>query len=336
MKRYIGSILWLVVLIGCTTEYASTTLPPSGTEVIVQKGTAEPSVHSQLLPPMELAGAVEIPTDLVWPMYNKKLSPNGETLVGFTSTYRESGFGDLVVIDLTTWITRQITYDDGMKRMDDLFWSPDNHTIGFSMSGNPHEIWLMDIYQGEKRFFAEGEIATWSPDGQRIAVADYIDTPSGETTFVLRILDLDSGKGEEVFQQEGVLQCYAGLAWSPDGRYIALSWSEPSTYESMLYVLDLETREAKPMMANSIDHGSLGWTADGEWLAVGFAGGAGTTWFVRWDGACWVRPPELEDMSWIDFSGQSAKALALQNRVYIIDLYEAFGPDFPTGVILCP
>lgn len=283
---------------------------------------------------MELTGATEIPTDLSWPKHIRTLSPDGETLIVFKSSDPITGYGNLVAIDLTTWITRQITYDDGM---DYFFWSPDSRTIGFTMFGDSRGIWLMDVGRGEKHFFAEGDVATWSADGQRIAVANNIYGPSGEDLFVLRILDSDGRESEEVFQHEGGLVRHAGLAWSPDGRYIALAWRDPSMHGSMLYLLDLETREARPMMGKSYDIGRiLGWTADGEWLVVDFAGGPGTTWFVHWDGACWVRPPELENMVWVDFSAQSAKALISQNYSYILDLHEAFGPDFPEGVLSCP
>ncbi len=335
-KQYMILTLLLGMFISCTTTHIPTTIhtpiasPTLSDIVIVIDGTPDrPSPTLTSRPPLDLPGATPVATDLVWPMFNEKFSPDGETLVGFKSVLGY-GYGDLFAIDLTTWETRTITSGAGTTGMNHLFWSPDGHTIGFQTynSPYPHEIWLVDVDSGEKQFFAEGSIATWSPDGQRIAIATL-----EEESIVLRILNVDGKESEEVFRREGWLNWEAGLAWSPNGQYIAFSWGE--SVDTMLHTLDLETLDVRPFVMRPSDLRILGWTADGEWLAVDITGGIGETGFVSRDGTCWSRPKELEGMRWTAFSGRGAKAFALYGSIYIIDLYEAFGPDFPRGVLGC-
>lgn len=151
------------------------------------------------------------------------------------------------------------------------------------------------------------------------------------------MVDSTSGEDNEVFQHRGRLDWESRPAWSPDGRHIALAWYEPQGTDPLLHVLDLETSEAVPLIDEPYPHRILGWTADGQWLAVSFLRGSNRSWFIHWDGACWVRPPELEGTSWLAFSGESAQLLAsYEGRHYLINLREALGANFPEGVLSCP
>jgi hypothetical protein len=244
----------------------------------------------------------------------------------------------LFIIDLATWQERKIA-DGDEDDVDAPFLSPDGHTLGFFGEHNEHRgIILTDERGDNRRFLAEGRCAAWSADGQRIIVDGRPSTPEGgdEATFALCVLNPANGEEYEVFRQEGWFNWMAGISWSPDERRVAFAWSRYSTDKPMLYVLDLETSELTPLLGEPMDlHTILGCTLDGKWLAVSFPGGG--SWFVRRDGACWTKPAGLEGTSWYAFSGQSARLLVnYEGGHYIVDLREAFGSDFPEGVLSCP
>lgn len=291
------------------------------------------------LPPC-LADAIEVPeTDMR--MFEHALSPNGETIAGIVDIGPQPGcpYLDCVnyalyTFDVTTGETSQLTELPIQPR--NPFWSPSGEMIGFWVSGFPREgiregIWIMNADGTEKRYFATGSNGAWSPDGQNIATVQ-----SGNSSFVLRVFDVTTGEGNIVHRQDGYWD-WDQFAWSPDGRRIALTWRESTNSPASparLYVLDLSTLEMTALSEDSRAIVILDWTDNGEWLAYVSSNG---NFFARWDGACRVTPPEIADLGWAGFSGQTSRFIASHSGTrYILDLSEVLGPNFPEEVLSCP
>jgi|SRR5882762_10435407 len=85
-------------------------------------------------------------------------------------------------------------------------WSPDGAKLVYSANG------VVNIYDTDtlsSRRLADGESATWSPDGKWIAL-------SREKAYWL--LDSESGRGKVLFKEKNA---FTPLWWSPDSQYVA-------------------------------------------------------------------------------------------------------------------
>src|SRR5690349_23058661 len=78
-------------------------------------------------------------------------------------------------------------------------------------------LWIMNTDGSKNRFLVDGSDARWSPDGTRIA---YISRgePNGSQVYV-RWMDAEGA----VSQLTHLTETPAGLAWSPDGKWIAFT-----------------------------------------------------------------------------------------------------------------
>jgi Tol biopolymer transport system component len=242
---------------------------------------------------------------------------------------------DLFVIDVTSWEARRITYEQSACSP---FWSPNDQIIGF-VTCYYEDIWLIEG-NGEPRQIAHGSLAAWSPDGQAIAVIENEGVRTEDDwdwEFVLRMVNPMTGEAEELFRHAGAVSVESRLAWSPDGDRIALTIADAPSLRVSVYTLDVGTLELLPVASRAnAGVGVLGWTSDGEWLAVLSGSHSG---FVRSDGACWITKDELDlhEARWRAFSGQSARLLLTQSSAYYyLDLRAALGAGFPQGVLSCP
>ena len=106
-------------------------------------------------------------------------------------------------------------------------FSPDGTNVVFACCGTEPGPYIADADRGQSRLLGEPrpsgeplpEWAAWSPDGSRIAFADFSeDHPTyGHHAYTLSFLDPDTGDtlGDEINVAA------AGLAWSPDGSQLA-------------------------------------------------------------------------------------------------------------------
>ncbi|HEX8560052.1 MAG TPA: PDZ domain-containing protein [Pyrinomonadaceae bacterium] len=102
----------------------------------------------------------------------------------------------------------------------------------------------------------------WSPDGKSIA---YLSDATGDFQIYLRPA-AGGGQPRQLSNHTG--KTIRGLEWSPDGKHLAYWLMDDS-----LHILNVETREAKPVMRNEYgSDSSFDWSPDGRWIAFSVGG----------------------------------------------------------------
>ena len=107
----------------------------------------------------------------------------------------------------------------------DLAWSPDGNRIAASSEADFASV-IWDVDTGESLLLEQGDLRcflaspSWSPDGRRVATGciGAADSPA-------RIWD--AATGEELQRLESKDGTSQLVAWSPDGRLIAVGYSDP-------------------------------------------------------------------------------------------------------------
>lgn len=153
--------------------------------------------------------------------------------------------------------------------------SPDGGTVAFLTERDLFtiDLYLADAETGELRrrvvssqanphFDALAFIhaaASWSPDGDRLAVIVFADG-----TNKIALVDARSGRVRERLEVEGA-GSLSHLAWSPDGRYIAASGLSQGT--SDLFLVDLEEGTTEKLTEGRHSDLQPTWSPDGRTLA---------------------------------------------------------------------
>ena len=123
------------------------------------------------------------------------------------------------------------------------------------------DLWTVDLARGafSRLTSAPGfeSVATWSPDGRRIAFAS--DDKPGPKISVKNA----SGTGAEEVLVDG--RSFV-TDWSRDGRYL-LFMTDGGATRLDVWVYDVERRTSKPLLASPFTEGLAKFSPDGKWIA---------------------------------------------------------------------
>lgn len=127
-------------------------------------------------------------------------------------------------------------------------FSPNGRYLSFTWDGdrNSHDIYYIDLEESGvhqprqlSRDPALEHQGVWSPDSREIAFLRIPKIP--EERYHLIVAPLDGGPEREVGRVWG------GLDWSPDGKYFAVSDSEPNDSSTRIFLLSADGQSRRPV-----------------------------------------------------------------------------------------
>ena len=191
------------------------------------------------------------------------ISPDGKRAL-FTAR------GDVFTVPLENGQTRNLTNSSNAHDRSPV-WSPDGRWIAFfSDETGEDQIYLID-QKGEKEkvqltnsLRCKLDSLLWAPDCRALSFRDAMNR-----LWVLKLKYDNSAKAPEPDSLVEVMRDkfgnFPGVAWAPNGRYLAYEATEISEYRT-IYVWDKESGESKRVTDPNFDNSSPEFSADGNWL----------------------------------------------------------------------
>ena len=122
---------------------------------------------------------------------------------------------------------------------------------------------IMDQDQANHRFLTDGSYLVltprFSPNSQKITYMSYVSLNSPR----VYIFDIETGQQEIVGEFPGMT---FAPRFSPDGKQIVMSYTDPNVGNTEIYILDLATRVSKRITNNSAIDVSASFSPDGQKL----------------------------------------------------------------------
>jgi Tol biopolymer transport system component len=156
------------------------------------------------------------------------------------------------------------------------YYSPEKFVLINSQTGESRNVDLGKTSPGIEKFWAA--YATWSPDGQRLALVVTSDSPFQTISFTqLAIFDLSTGNLQLIKDNFAYV---TNVAWSPDKSNVLISATtgQLDGYDiSALFLVNIDTGQISPVPVAPKDalgfspFSSLAWSPDGKQVIVGYA-----------------------------------------------------------------
>ncbi len=233
------------------------------------------------------------------------ISPDGKYVV-YTeqvADWEENEYKtQLWLINLSTGDARQMTYNKKSSRSPQ--WSPDGQHLSFiSARAEKPQIYIMSVSGGEAKQLTKSKTGVgsyqWSPDGKQIAYTTTneqgerqkaIEKKYGKFEVVdaefncsnLWVFDITKNEVERIMDRDDLH--VGSFNWSPDATMIAFSASPDPRAESWsksdIYVLRLEDKNIKKVVAQPGGDSNPIWSPDGTRIAFGSTVGK-EAWFLN-------------------------------------------------------
>jgi Tol biopolymer transport system component len=213
------------------------------------------------------------------------LSPDGRTIA---FALGEGPFSDsfgweesrVAVLPLESREVRVLSSDLPGTIVRGLQWSADGSEIMFLRSGSTPEAAAIRIDGGTERrlpLLTDGQVpaGSWSPDGRELMLVTF-----GQGTAELRRVTIATGEHVVVPTPHTWIR---DIAWSPDGRRVAMEADIPGAGRPRLYVLDLETGESHPVDRRRGGPTSISWSGPYLFYTYFDWTGEDRVVLVRWD-----------------------------------------------------
>ena len=187
-------------------------------------------------------------------------SPDGERIAFLRSddvaANNPTRYGDLVVIGVDGTGEKQLTKG---RLVSGPAWSPDGHAIAMSI-GRPgggvptvadSDIYVLDPARGALRQVTHTprlyeSAPAWAPDGTRLAFARWTIQTQFDGKGAVYVINSDGSGERSVLTPRHFANGPYSLAWSPDGRALALETSSKIGCVS-ISTLDVRSRRVRPM-----------------------------------------------------------------------------------------
>jgi len=199
-----------------------------------------------------------------------------------------------------------------------LDWSPDSSRLALAARIGDSErlgVYIVDLDSGEPRRLADGDVVSWSPDGERIAFAVVWGWGAdGE----MGVYSTDA-EGKVTKLSETAPDYRTTLAWSPDGGSIAFAEAGETPADTQIHVVDIQ-RGTEAILGQASDPV---WSPDGSRLAFLRDG---NLWQMNRDGSQETRlsnasQPFVAEPAWISDGSHLLFSFVppFAGSVYLID-----------------
>ena len=198
-------------------------------------------------------------------------SPDGQRIAFYAALGLSTRPADIYVMkadgsELTN-LTDTPEYDDRY-----VAWSPDGNALVFHSNqpgkldaSEDYELYRYDLETGaitQLTFNSAHDLGPdWSPDGSTIAFHSYSDDRS-----YIYIMNAD-GSNRQKLDPDGITHNAFYATWSPDGKRLALhvqANDADSTPIYQVYLLNMETGVAQPLMETYVNDQFPDWSPDGN------------------------------------------------------------------------
>lgn len=158
-----------------------------------------------------------------------------------------------------------------------------------------YEIWRFsaDGSAAAKQLTNDGNVLRWSlnlsPDGKWIAHEDNAGR--------LYLLELATDKNTEIVANNLGLEAFAGIAWSPDSRYLAITRNHVDDLRSRIMLYEVKSGKSELLTSDKYESFSAAFSPDGDWLYFlsnrNFVASPGHPWGDRNTGSHFDRRTEV-------------------------------------------
>ncbi len=315
MKRYSNSlhlILIGIIVVGCgynvTTDYP-------GIKKINQ------SSANLFFPVWSPTNREIVVSSIIYPQYRSSILKY-DTITGKKTVILESG---------------------GILRAQS--WSPDGNLIAFASSRTDKfkedGIWIIDSNGENPSYVGPGESATWSSDGQKLAVLSCDQNSEDNISIIkIRVIDLTTEVEEEIYSEN---QCASNsyIDWSSDGKFLAFSFypdSNLNSSESRVRVLNINTGKIRVLA--EVESWGPSWSPKGDMLVFGQRGkhdlDSKVVIVSNDDRTCSVTVTDLNTRGVISWSNDGTKlAIADGYNLFVLDITSFMGENFLVSGITC-
>ena len=133
-------------------------------------------------------------------------------------------------------------------------WSPDGRTIAFDIDlhsagagkGQQYDLFIMNVDGSNQRNLTQHPALdvgpSWSPDGHRLA---FVSTRT-RNRWEIYMMDIASGKVEQLTDSTKVDGYATSLSWSPDGKHIAYELAMAGKGRD-IYIMNADGKNARPL-----------------------------------------------------------------------------------------
>jgi dipeptidyl aminopeptidase/acylaminoacyl peptidase len=197
------------------------------------------------------------------------LSPDGSRVVYQVRSIdpEKDGYeSHLWLVALAGGEPRRLTF--GEHKNGSAAWSPDGNAIAFvsDRRDKKAQIYRLSLEGGEAERLTDldGKIGglAWSPDLHQISFCYRASDPpeTGHLPGSIAAKHAVEAKEEKKDRKPPTFMHYTRLHYKEDGQ----GFLPQSRFQ--VHVLDLATREARPLTSGPWDHGTAAWSPDGKWL----------------------------------------------------------------------